>query len=69
MNTLTLKAARVNAGISVKEAAKACNVSEGTLYSYEAGKSSPKIGTAIKLARVYGVPIDMIDFICSDNTD
>ena len=69
MNTLTLRAARVNAGISVKEAAKACNVSEGTLYSYEAGKSSPKIGTAINLARVYGVSIDMIDFSGSENTD
>ena len=69
MNTLTLKAARVNAGISVKDAAKACNVSEGTLYSYEAGRSSPKIGTAIKLARVYGVSIDMIDFSGSENTD
>ena len=69
MNTLTLKAARVNAGISVKDAAKACNVSEGTLYSYEAGKSSPKIGTAIKLARVYGVSIDMIEFSGSENTD
>ena len=69
MNTLTLKAAPVNAGISVKEAAKACNVSEGTLYSYEAGRSSPKIGTAIKLARMYGVTIDMIDFSGSENTD
>lgn len=62
METYTLRAARVNAGKSVKEAAAAVNVSEDTMYRYENGKASPQIGTAIKLANLYGVSIDKIDF-------
>lgn len=62
MKQLTLKAARVNAGLSVKEAATAVGVTEDTMYRYESGKSSPKISTAVKLAELYGVSIDAIDF-------
>lgn len=69
MNTLTLKAARVNAGLSVKAAAEAVGVTEDTMYRYEAGKSSPKIGTAKKLAGLYGVSIDAIDFSMPDGSE
>lgn len=69
MNTLTLKAARVNAGISVKAAAEAIGVTEDTMYRYESGKSSPKIWTAIKLAGLYGVSIDSIDFAVPDSSE
>lgn len=69
MKTLTLKAARVNAGLSVKEAAEAVGVTEDTMYRYESGKSSPKIGTAVKLAGIYGVSIDMIDFAVPDSSE
>lgn len=69
MNTLTLKAARVNAGVSVKDAAVAVGVTEDTMYRYEAGKSSPKIGTAVKLAALYGVSVDAIDFDGSEKAD
>ena len=62
MEQLTLKAARVNAGLSVKEVAEVVGVTEDTMYRYEAGKSSPKIVTAIKLAELYGKSIDEIDF-------
>ena len=69
METLTLRAARVNAGLSVKEAAAAANISEDTLYRYEAGKVSPKIGTAIALANLYGKSVDSIDFGSSEKAD
>lgn len=69
MKTLTLKAARVNAGLSVKAAAEAAGVTEDTMYRYEAGKSSPKIGTALKLAELYGVSIDTIDFAVSEGSE
>lgn len=69
MNTLTLKAARVNAGLSVKAAAEAVGVTEDTMYRYESGKSSPKIGTAVKLAGLYGVSIDKIDFAVPDGSE
>lgn len=69
MKTLTLKAARVNAGLSVKAAAEAVGVTEDTMYRYESGKSSPKIGTAVKLAELYGVSIDMIDFAVPDGSE
>lgn len=62
MEQLTLKAARVNARLSVKEAAEAVGITEDTLYRYECGKNSPKIVVAIKLAELYGKSIDLIDF-------
>lgn len=69
MKTLTLKAARVNAGYSVREAAEAVGVTEDTMYRYESGKSSPKIGTAVKLAGLYGVSIDAIDFAVPESSE
>ena len=69
MTMITMRAARVNAGLSVKDAAAALGITEDTLYRYETGKSSPKIGTAIKMAELYGVTIDMIDFAVSDGSE
>ena len=62
MNTLTLKAARVNRGLSVKEVADSVGVTEDTIYRYEAGKSSPKISVVVKMVDLYGVTISDIDF-------
>lgn len=69
METLTLRAARVNVGLSVKEVAKAIGVTEDTMYRYEAGKSSPKIETAKELARLYGKSVDEIDFSVPDSSE
>ena len=62
MNTLTLKAARVNRGLSVKEVADSVGVTEDTIYRYESGKSSPKISVVVKMVDLYGVTISDIDF-------
>lgn len=58
----TLKAARINVGLSVREAAEKLGITEDTLYRYEKGLSSPKIGAALKMAELYGRTIDEIDF-------
>ena len=39
---ITLAAARVNAGLSQQEAAKALGVSVATLQNYESGKTVPQ---------------------------
>ena len=57
-----LRAARVNAGLSQTEAAKALNISRATLVSYEGYRSVPTIEMATKIADLYGLGIDEIIF-------
>lgn len=58
----TMKSARVNAGLSVKEVASNLGLTEDTIYNYESGKSSPNIITAIAMAKLYGRTVEEIDF-------
>ena len=53
---LTLKAARVNKGLTQKEAAKLLGISVTALLSYERGKSFPNVQTVKKIEDLYGVP-------------
>lgn len=69
MVVMTLKAARVNANLTVKEAAEKIGITEDTLYRYENGKSSPKIETAKTMASVYGISIDSIDFSANTSSE
>lgn len=57
---LNLKAARINAGLSIAQACAKTGVSENTLLNYEAYRTKPVIDTAIKLAKAYGVELDDI---------
>lgn len=66
MEKISLKAARINKKLSAREAAEYAGISEDTLYRYESGKSSPQIVIAIKLAELYGISIDKIDFPMSE---
>ena len=59
---ITMKAARVNAGLTQKDAAKALGISKGTLSGYEAGKVIPKMDIAKKMATLYGVTNNDIIF-------
>lgn len=63
---LTLKAARVNAGLSQIDAAKALGVSSGTLYDYEKGKRFPTVPTIKKIEELYGVPFGDLIFLPGD---
>ena len=57
-----LRAARVNAGLTQADVAKALQISKNTIINYEAYKSKPDIETAQKLAALYGMTVDDIIF-------
>lgn len=59
---MSLKAARVNAGLTQKEAAKALEISKGTILSYEKYRTKPDVDTAKKIAKLYGVTVNDIFF-------
>lgn len=63
MRKITLKAARVNAGYSQKEAAERLGISNKTLCSWENGKTFPDQPMIEKLCVLYGVTYDMIVFV------
>lgn len=62
MQKITLKAARVNSGLSQKEAAKKLGVADSTLYKWEAGKNKPNVKYLDRIAKVFNTPIDNIIF-------
>ena len=62
MPKITLKAARVNAGLSQEEVAERLHVSRSTLRSWESGNTDPKISQFMMLCQLYGVSCDNIFF-------
>jgi len=63
---ITLKAARVNANLTQKEAAMRLEISKGTLASYEMYKTVPSIDMAQKIAALYGLDVNGIIFLPKD---
>ena len=63
MPKITLKAARVNAGLTQKEAAKVLKISNKTLLNWEKGVSFPKADKVEKICDLYGVAYDNIIFL------
>lgn len=59
---VSLKAARVNAGLTQKQAAQLLNISKGTLANYESYTTSPSIELAKKIAELYGMSVETIKF-------
>lgn len=55
---ISLKAARINAGMTQAAAAEAMGVSNITISNWENGHTLPNIQTARKIAEVYNVPLD-----------
>ena len=60
MYRISLEAARVNAGISQKDAAKQLGINVGTLSNWERGNSSPSVEKFKALCDLYGCPSDFI---------
>ena len=60
---ISLEAARVNAGYSQKEAAKALGVSNKTLSLWECGKAYPKADKIAAICNLYGMAYDNIKFL------
>ena len=59
---ISLEAARVNAKLSQKEAAKRLGITPETLRNYELGKTLPDIGMATRIESLYQYPISHIFF-------
>lgn len=59
---ITLKAARVNIGLTQEDAAKALNISKGTLINYEKYRTKPDIETSKQIAALYNTTIDELIF-------
>ena len=52
------KQARINAGLSVRQAMKALNVSDAAVYQWEAGINLPSTKRLPEIAKLYGVTVD-----------
>lgn len=57
---ITMESARVNAGLTQKQLASMCNVSESTVISWEKGRSLPGIKKLPLLENAYGIPLDHV---------
>ena len=60
MKKLSLKAARVNAGLTQEEAEQAINVTGKTLISWEKGVTHPTVDKLLRLCSLYDVQISDI---------
>lgn len=61
MPEITLKAARVNAGLTQKELAKKLKVAQTTVNNWEKGDTEPSLNQLREISRLSGIPMD---FIC-----
>lgn len=59
---ISLKAARVNAGLSQQKASELLGISRATLQNYETGDTVPDILLSRKIEEVYHYPTDYIFF-------
>ena len=60
---ITLKAARVNVGLSQGKAAELLGVDPSTLSKWERGISMPKANQIVALCNLYRVTYDMLIFL------
>lgn len=57
---ISMAAARVNAELTQKELATACEVSETTVIKWEQGKATPHLKRLPLLENAYGIPLDYV---------
>lgn len=57
---ISLKAARINANVTIEQAAKAVGVSCGTIRNWEIGTGQPGYQQFRALCKLYGVDTDTI---------
>lgn len=62
MSKITLKAARVNAGLTQGEVAEMLDVAKSTIRNWEKGTTLPKLPQFVELCRIYNVSFDNIFF-------
>lgn len=61
--SITLAAARVNAGLKQKEAAEKLNITPETLSRWEKGTTFPNVEQITKIEGLYGVSYADINFL------
>lgn len=61
--SISLKAIRMNLGLTLDEASELIGVSKYTLSNYEHYKTVPNVSRINKIASVYGVSVDEIRFL------
>lgn len=66
--SITLRAARVNKGLTQKAAAEKLGIAVDTLGMYERGKTFPDVLVIKKIEELYDVSYNDIDFLCLDKT-
>ena len=67
MVKLSIRAARVNVGLSQKEAAERIGVSNKTLGNWENGNTFPPVDKIPVLCELYGVSYDNLNFLPTDS--
>ena len=60
MPKITIKAARVNAGLTQKEAAERLGIAYQALSSYEKNNKSIRLEVLEKMCSLYGIPMEYI---------
>lgn len=67
MQKMTLKAARVNVGLTQADVAKALNVNVKTVCSWETGKSFPSVDRLEEICALYNCSYDDLNFLPNDS--
>lgn len=62
---MTLRAARINKGLNLDDAAVLIGINKFTLRNYERCKSFPNVPVIKEIEKVYGIPFADIDFFCN----
>lgn len=67
MKKMTLKAARINKGLTQQQAAHAIGIGVDTLSNYERGKTYPDVVILKKIEEVYEIEYNNIIFFNPNN--
>lgn len=63
MPKISLRAARVNVGLTQPEAAERLGITKETLINWELGRSEPKASQIDKIIELYGIPYEGLSFL------
>ena len=68
METMTLKALRVNRGLSLEKASTLIGISKDTLSNYERGDTFPDVLIIMSIERAYNIRIltDTVNFLLNN---
>lgn len=62
MPKISFASARVNAKLTMEEAAEKLNVSKATLCKWENGKTLPRCDKIKEMSAIYNIPLEYLDF-------